>query len=47
MTLLRLLAGDLGVPCPSARDFALQLLVATIGLLALGGIYVIGWAVAS
>ena len=45
MTLLRWLAADLGVPCPSARDFAAQLVVATLGIVALGGIYVIGWAV--
>lgn len=45
MTLLRLLARDLGVPCPTAREFAAQLLVAAIGIVALGGIYVIGWAV--
>lgn len=45
MTLLRWLARDLGVEPPTAREFALQLAVATLGLLALGGLYVIGWAV--
>ena len=45
MKALRWLAADLGVEPPTAREFAVQFVVATLGIVALGGIYVIGWAV--
>ena len=48
MTLYRLLdrmARDLDVPTPSVAEMVAAVLVASLGIVALGGIYVIGWAV--